>query len=158
MDLRGQEVPVTVESQSEIETESLRDAPRIGRVRAVRPKPVDRLRRVAEEVHLERCALTQDVHDIAVGAGGVALGCRIAEDLPSELEVVIAQPAVPEIADRSEQLVAADVELANARRAGDEVVAKVLVARRRCVVRVGPVEPVLADANLDEGRVPNTPI
>src|SRR5205814_4157395 len=101
--------------------ETSRGAPGVGRINAVRPQPVDRLCRIAQEIHLERRALPQDVDDVSVRAGRIALIGEVAEDLPPELEVVIAQPASPEIADRPEHLVAADVELADTRRAGDQV-------------------------------------
>ena len=93
------------------------------------------------------------MHDVSVGAGRIALDGRVTEDLPADLEVVIAERAVPEIADRTEQLIAADVELANARRSRHEIVAEVFVSRRSRIVRVGPVEPVLADACLEEHGV-----
>src|SRR5207249_11692139 len=67
---------------------------------------------------------------------------------------VIAEPAVPEIADGPEHLIAPDIELANARRAGHAVVPKILIARRGGVIRIGPVESILAGADLEEQRVP----
>ena len=134
MNLRRQEVPVAIEPQPEIEREALRRAPGVGGISAVRPQPVDRLRRVAQKVNLDRGALPQDVDDVAIGAGRIALGGQVAEDLPSELEVVVAQAAVMEIADRPEHLVAADVELADTRGPGHEIVAQILVARGRRVV------------------------
>ena len=90
---------------------------------------------------------------VAIGSGGVALRGRVAENFPADLEIVIAQPAVLEIADRTERLIAADVELANARRARDEIVAEVFVTRRRGVIGVGPVETVLPRTDFDEHRV-----
>src|SRR2546425_12469120 len=114
MKLFRQEVPVPVEPEPHIEAQSLGHAPGIGRVRTVGPQAIDRLSRIAEQVHVERRAVAQDVDDVSPGSGRIALRSRVAENLPTDLEVVIAQPAVPEVADGPEHLIAPDVELANA--------------------------------------------
>src|SRR6266852_3505067 len=146
MELFRQEVPVPVEPEPEIETESLGHAPRVGRVRAVGPQAIHRLGWIAQQVHLERRAVAQDVDDVSIGSGRIALRGEVAENLPADLEVVIAQPAVPEVARGPEQLVAPNVELANARGPGQEIVPKVLVARRGRVIRIGPIESILSRA------------
>src|SRR5262249_48519054 len=153
VDLRRQEIAIAIEPETEIEAQPLRHAPRVADVQAVGPQAVHRSRRVPEQVHLERRAAAKNVNDVAKRSRRIALLDRVAEDLPADLEIVVAVPAVPEIADRPEHLVAPNIQLADPRRAGYLVVSEIFVSRRRRVVRVGPVEPVLTAADLEEQRI-----
>ena len=153
VDLRRQEISIAIESQTDVETQSPGRPPHIAHVGAIGPQPVDRPCRVAEQVHVERTAVAKNLDDVPKRSGSLGLVGRIAENLPADLEVVIAEPAIPEVAHRSEHLVAADVELAPPRGAGDQIVSQVFVPWRSRVVGIGPIESVLAGASLEEQRV-----
>ena len=74
-----------------------------------------------------------------------------AEDLAAELEVVVAAPAVLEVAQRAEHLIAATVAVPVAIAAGDDVVAGVLESRAGAIGMIRPVVAKLPGANFEEG-------
>ena len=87
------------------------ESPQIACVPAVGPQAILRHRGRLEEIHLRRIAIAQHVQHVAWIALSPDLGQRRAERLATRLEMVVAAPAILEVADGTEHLVAAPVLL-----------------------------------------------
>src|SRR5262249_6657485 len=115
-------------------------------------------RRREEDQHFRCLAVAQNLNDVARHVAEAALPALVVEsfieDLAADLEVVAAEPAVLEVAERAEDLIACgDVEPTITVAAADHVGAQVRIGWRIRVPRVRPEVMELAASNLEERLV-----
>ena len=150
MSLLRKEHAKPIESQSRTQRQPTVHSPQITRVSTVRPQAVFRHRGRLEQINLRRIAVAQHVQDVAWITLSPDVGQRRAERLATGLEMVVAEPAILEVADGPEHLVATPVLLPVTISALDDGRDDILEARGRAVRRLGPVGPKLSDTDIEE--------
>ena len=149
--LLGQEVAVVVEADSGVHGESVVEPPCVLRIQAQRVEAVFGFRRL-EEHHFGRRAAAKHVQHVVVRSGEPLRRARLAEPFPADLEVVISRQIVLEVAERSENLRALDVELSRAGSPRDDAGVQVLIADAGAVRRVRPAVAELPRADFQVRR------